>query len=192
MSDGDNLCWLQGGWALDPKWWAAPERGQMPLGWTFSPSAQRLLPTVLAYAHETATANDVLVGGPSGAGYTYPSRLPAAAQAAYANGTAALMRAGGLRTLNVIDDFPTSDTLAPLLEQDGVDALFGYTYADYYAGLRGTVTWVGDKPLIGARIALWDNANSSQVGKKDALGVEALVDFLATLPRTLAWLWRPP
>ena len=27
MSDGDNLCWLQGGWALDPKWWAAPERG---------------------------------------------------------------------------------------------------------------------------------------------------------------------
>jgi len=186
MSDGDNLCWLQGGWALQPQWWASPQRGQVPIGWTFSPAAQRLFPTVLDYAHEQATSNDVLVAGPSGAGYTYPSRLPAALQAPYANMTSALMRASAMRTLNVIDDFPTADTLAPLLEQEGVDALFTYTYADYYAGLRGTVTWVGDKPLIGARIALWDDAGPADVGKKDALGVEALVDMLATLPKTPA------
>lgn len=91
-----------------------------------------------------------------------------------------------MRTINVIDDFPSTDTLKSLLMHDGVDAIFGYTYADYYAGMRGTVTWMGDKPLIGARVALWDNAGAGDIGKKDALGVDALVEMLATLPKTPA------
>ena len=72
MSDGDNLCWLQGGWALQEQWWASPQRGQVPIGWTFSPAAQQLFPTVLDYAHEVATPNDTLVAGRAARGTPTP------------------------------------------------------------------------------------------------------------------------
>jgi hypothetical protein len=120
---------------------------------------------VLSYATSEATANDQLVAGPSGAGYTYPSHLPPAKQQEYAQLTASLMHDAGMKSVNVIDDFPTTDTLKALFDQPEVSAIFGYTYGDYYSGLRGTVTWSGDKPLVGSRVSLWDDANSSSIGK---------------------------
>ena len=141
----------------------------MPLGWTFSPGAARLLPPVLSYATSEASANDQLVAGPSGAGYTYPSHLPPAKQQEYAQLTASLMHDAGMKSVNVIDDFPTTDTLKALFDQPEVSAIFGYTYGDYYSGLRGTVTWSGDKPLVGSRVSLWDDANSSSIGKVPGL-----------------------
>ena len=70
LSDGDNL-----GEALMMRTrelqWDRPERGRIPLGWSFAPAAARLAPPVLNYYLRTASAHDYLVGG-LGIGYTEP------------------------------------------------------------------------------------------------------------------------
>jgi hypothetical protein len=102
MSDGDNLCWVSGGWATDPKWFGSPDRGKVPLGFTVAPALAALAPTVLAYAHAHATVNDTLVAGPSGIGYSYPDKFRRQAVPAFSDLTASFMKAGGLRLINVI------------------------------------------------------------------------------------------
>ena len=70
ISDGDNL-----GEALMMRTrnlqWDKPQRGDVPMGWSFAPGAARMAPTVLNYYLRTATPNDLLVGG-LGVGYTEP------------------------------------------------------------------------------------------------------------------------
>jgi hypothetical protein len=69
MSDGDNL-----GYDMNTmrEYWDAPERGQIPLGWTVSPYLMELAPAVMDYFYSTRTAMDGFVAGPSGAGYIFP------------------------------------------------------------------------------------------------------------------------
>jgi len=67
MSDGDNIQWLQGGWRSD-EWYGSPDRGAVPIGWTFAPAMESLAPVILDWAKSNATANDTFVAGPSGAG----------------------------------------------------------------------------------------------------------------------------
>jgi hypothetical protein len=70
ISDGDNL-----GEALMMRTrdlqWDKPERGSVPIGWSFAPAAARMAPPVLNYYLRTASPNDLLVGG-LGVGYTEP------------------------------------------------------------------------------------------------------------------------
>lgn len=70
ISDGDNL-----GEALMMRTrelqWDKPERGSIPMGWSFAPAAARMAPPVLNYYLRTVSPNDLLVGG-LGVGYTEP------------------------------------------------------------------------------------------------------------------------
>lgn len=70
ISDGDNL-----GEALMMRTrdlqWDKPERGGIPMGWSFAPAAARMAPPVLNYFLRTASPDDLLVGG-LGVGYTEP------------------------------------------------------------------------------------------------------------------------
>ena len=49
--------------------WDDPARGSVPIGWTVSPLAADLDSGMLNHYWSTATTNDCLVSGPSGAGY---------------------------------------------------------------------------------------------------------------------------
>jgi hypothetical protein len=73
MTDGDNLQYCQHAMR---RLWDMPERGRAPLNWTVSPLLHDAAPAILAYYQRTATPNDLLVVGPSGAGYTYPRAWP--------------------------------------------------------------------------------------------------------------------
>ncbi|BCB83929.1 GxGYxYP domain-containing protein [Phytohabitans suffuscus] len=73
MTDGDNLQYCQHAMR---RLWNLPERGQAPLNWTVSPLLRDAAPAILAYYQRTATPNDLLVAGPSGAGYAYPRVWP--------------------------------------------------------------------------------------------------------------------
>lgn len=66
ISDGDNVQYMQHGLR---RLWRDPARGAIPIGWTVSPLAADLDPGMLNYYYRTATTNDCLVSGPSGAGY---------------------------------------------------------------------------------------------------------------------------
>ncbi|SEW39089.1 GxGYxY sequence motif-containing protein [Chitinophaga sp. YR573] len=73
LSDGDNLQYVE---HLMRKLWNNPDRGAVPMGWTLSPAMLDAMPGALNYYWQTSTANDNLISGPSGYGYTYPNSWP--------------------------------------------------------------------------------------------------------------------
>ena len=77
LSDGDNLQYVE---HLMRKLWANPDRGKVPIGWTLSPAMVDAMPGALDYLWASSTANDCLISGPSGYGYTYPNLWSDAAQ----------------------------------------------------------------------------------------------------------------
>ncbi len=100
MSDGDNLQYLQHRMF---QLWNDPTRGRLPIGWTFSPVTLQVVPAMAAYYTSTATTNDELIVGPSGAGYMYPSHWPSEQLPEYLRGTGQLMQAMNMTTLEVLD-----------------------------------------------------------------------------------------
>ncbi len=100
LSDGDNIQYCQ---HYLPRLWDDPVRGTIPLGWTLSPLLLQSAPTMAAYYQETATANDELVAGPSGAGYMYPTHWPRAHLPKFLQQAGELMAGMGMTTLEVLD-----------------------------------------------------------------------------------------
>ena len=84
LSDGDNIQYMQHVMKLR---WSDAARGSIPIGWTVSPLAADVDPTMLDYYWSTATKNDCLISGPSGAGYTHMENWNAANGSAYARVT---------------------------------------------------------------------------------------------------------
>eukprot|EP00929_Paragymnodinium_shiwhaense_P080079 TRINITY_DN41747_c0_g1_i1.p1 TRINITY_DN41747_c0_g1~~TRINITY_DN41747_c0_g1_i1.p1 ORF type:complete len:583 (+),score=77.00 TRINITY_DN41747_c0_g1_i1:137-1885(+) len=180
MSDGDNLQWTLGPWSVDAKWFGNERRGEVPLGWTFSPATNWLAPSVLHNVSLSLTQQDELIAGPSGVGYMYPTEWPDSLSD-FAALTSRAMGKGHMRLLNVIgknDDVPDRSTLAPLLEPENIDGMIYYPFGGGYSGLRGAVWFVNGKPVVSGRYSLWGEAASGLM-----LGVDALVKALATLPK---------
>lgn len=100
MTDGDNLQYCQHAMR---RLWDMPERGRVPLNWTVSPLLRDAAPAILAYYQRTATPNDVLVAGPSGAGYAYPGRWPIRDLPAFTRQTAEYTRDLGPPVVNVLN-----------------------------------------------------------------------------------------
>nr|AYQ75626.1 hypothetical protein EAV92_12610 [Cohnella candidum] len=73
FSEGDNFQYNQ---HRLRNLWDDPGRGQVPINWTSSPLLYDGAPAILDYYLSTATDNDQLVAGPSGAGYFYPNVWP--------------------------------------------------------------------------------------------------------------------
>ena len=179
MSDGDNLCWLQGDWRK-ASWYGSPDRGAVPIGWTFAPAAAELIPTVLEGARRGATVNDSFIAGPSGAGYYFPDAVPIDRRDAFQQATGQLMELSGMDLLNVIGAAPAAEALEPLLASAAVRALFFWTYGAGYSGMRGNVAWLGGKLVVGGRVSLW--GESTDVSST-MVGPEALVRVLSSLPK---------
>jgi putative glycoside hydrolase with GxGYxYP motif len=100
ISDGDNLQYDQ---HRMYHLWQDTARGSIPLGWTISPALIEAAPTLAAYYRGTATRNDELVAGPSGAAYMWPSSWPAQHLDTFLRETGELMRRMNLRTIQVLD-----------------------------------------------------------------------------------------
>ena len=69
LSDGDNIQYCQHSLKTETLW-ESEDRGSIPIGWTASPLLLDAAPQILNYYYKTATDNDQLIIGPSGAGYT--------------------------------------------------------------------------------------------------------------------------
>ncbi|MGW2342324.1 GxGYxYP domain-containing protein [Streptomyces sp. NPDC001661] len=93
VGEGDNIQYCQ---RRMRDIWDDPERGDVPVNWTVSPLLADIGPAQLAYYQGTATDNDLLVCGPSGAGYTYPGSWPKAALDAYTELTGRYLRRTGM------------------------------------------------------------------------------------------------
>jgi hypothetical protein len=100
MSDGDNLQYSE---LRMQQLWSDSARGSIPIGWTISPVLMQAAPSLVAYYASTATANDELLAGPSGAGYIYPSLWPTKNLPAFLELTGQLMQQMNLSVLEILD-----------------------------------------------------------------------------------------
>ena len=109
LSDGDNIQYMQHVMKMR---WDSSARGSVPIGWTVSPMAAELDPAMLNYYWSTATANDCLISGPSGAGYTHMQNWNAANLAGYAKLSDPYLQRSGLRVITVWEQVTTGVALA--------------------------------------------------------------------------------
>ncbi len=100
FSDGDNLQYDQHRLRTI---WDDPNRGKVPLNWTISPLLIDAAPIMLHYYQSTQTPNDLIVAGPSGAGYTYPGDWPSAALATFTKRTGQYMTRAGLKVIDALN-----------------------------------------------------------------------------------------
>ena len=150
ISDGDNVAWDIRGLK---QYYGNADRGRFNVGYGVSPSLVDLAPAVLRWYYENASGGDQFVAGPSGLGYVYPSRMPAADLDQFAGRLNAYMGRADLRIAEILDDqnaFDRTDLWSDYLRQPNIDALF-YSGPDAH----GQIGWVNDKPVIGQRDALW-------------------------------------
>src|SRR5205807_7836113 len=98
MTDGDNVQYDQ---HLMRQRWDDAARGQVPISWSLQPLLLDAAPAVLSYYQRTATAQDDLIAGPSGAGYMFPGSWPHDALSTFTQTSGRYMRAAGLRSLMV-------------------------------------------------------------------------------------------
>lgn len=73
FGEGDNIQYCQ---RHLRELWDNADRGKVPTNWTIDPVLADAGPAIYRYYQKTATKNDLLICGPSGAGYTYGNSWP--------------------------------------------------------------------------------------------------------------------
>jgi hypothetical protein len=182
LSDGDNVQYMQHHLKAN---WGNSARGSVPIGWTAQPLTADLDPAMLNYYWSTATTNDCLVAGPSGAGYTRVNYWGAANVAAYTQASSPYLQRSGMKVITVwvtlsgptATAFSTNcSTLLGLIDDgDGAystvygtlptigfpsDANYSSTAAQLLTGITNAATnWHGTAPLfIAVQGSGWDIA----------------------------------
>ncbi|GCE51174.1 GxGYxY motif-containing protein [Thermosporothrix hazakensis] len=192
MSDGDNLQYNE---RYMYKLWNNPDRGKVPISWTISPLLRDASPLILDYYQRTATANDVLISGPSGMGYFYPTEWPQDELPTYFEHTKQYLRQTGLTTIAVLDSGNVNTRVAQAYKKNmGVNGAF-YMYdtkstTSVVEGLpvsvqihdltrdriladiqQAAANWDGTSPLfISVQLIAWETTPSDVVYLTQQLG----------------------
>lgn len=179
LSDGDNLQWQMGSFMHHPSYWAAPERGRFPFGWTacLADMSQVAVPA-LRHMAATATPNDTAVMAEAGYFYAdeYGARLaePGRALEEHMDQVAATMARLDIHLLELITG---GDCRSPAAQEayrriarrlPGLHGILVIQYAPYNGG-QGEVMWVENReeetiPVIPARYCLWSKLRSPGCG----------------------------
>jgi GxGYxYP putative glycoside hydrolase C-terminal domain/GxGYxY sequence motif in domain of unknown function N-terminal len=100
MSEGDNLQYCE---HRLRDLWDDPARGSVPINWSISPLLADAAPALMHYFQASQTPNDLLLAGPSGAGYTYPDRWPAADLEKFTTNTGQYLRRTGMDVIYTLN-----------------------------------------------------------------------------------------
>jgi hypothetical protein len=183
ISDGDNMQYDQHRMAA---LWKDSVRGSIPIGWTISPSLVQTASSLAAYYISTASPNDELIAGPSGAGYMYPSDWPQAQLPAFLKITGELMQSMKLSIIQVLDSGSS---------QAFVDAGLQTTYVDVLApfGMKGILSGSGQKQSSWKKISgvpvLQNLGLADSVSKTVSLIKNASAQYLNVY--VMAWTMTP-
>ncbi|MFO1093905.1 MAG: GxGYxYP family putative glycoside hydrolase [Planctomycetaceae bacterium] len=172
-SDGDNVQWLQGSFFGNSSYWANPDRGRIPFGWSgcFAHLCQ-FCPSAIDYAWESRKPNDSWIEW--GGGYYYPDLFALErpqrweSLTEHAHSTWQLMQRTGTLIIGFNVWRPASpDALRAYQtfaqQTEGLLAMFVFQYAPYEGG-AGQVFWVKDRagvdvPVVTARYSIWEHVN---------------------------------
>jgi hypothetical protein len=173
FGEGDNIQYCQ---RHLRDLWDDPKRGEAPANWTISPLLLETGPGLFSHYQRTATANDLLVCGPSGAGYTYPGSWVPDQFTQYLKLTGSVLRRTGM---DLVYSYSSRENNKWVLLSEEIAHGFAT-----YTPLKGIMqTWDGDLlavrqgglPIVGqwgapgkaaeykaaldARVAQWDGAS---------------------------------
>jgi len=170
VTDGDNLQYNQ---HRMRQIWDDPDRGKVPLNWTVQPLGVDAAPAFLSYYQQTATANDYLMAGPSGAGYVYPGDWPAGEFSEYTRMTTRYLDRTGIDAAVILNRAGGQDVyLGAETAQRFVDAVrpiglleswTTYTWTSDVSGTPVSVSWQASsvaeaQQAIVAASAGWDGS----------------------------------
>lgn len=170
-SEGDNLQYDE---HKLRQLWADPKRGVVPANWSINPLLADAAPSLLSYYQRTATGNDCLVAGPSGAGYTYPGMWPDTKLDAFTRLTGRYMRRTGMEVIYALNrnndtDLPMSAAVADSYRRhaDPLGILYNWETSGHVGVISGVpiVTQIGVSTLSQGQSALeaaahgWDGAS---------------------------------
>jgi len=116
MSDGDNIQYDQRRLRYE---WDDPSRGAVPINWTISPLLLDAAPAIYDHYTRSATAKDLFMAGPSGAGYAYPSSWPDRTFRTFTAQTGTYMQQAGITTIDILN--APNGVRMPLTEVDARD-----------------------------------------------------------------------
>ena len=173
LSDGDNLQYVE---HLERKLWDNPDRGKVPMGWTLSPAMIDAMPGALDYLWTTSTANDCLLSGPSGYGYTYPNLWddPATLDQ-FVRKTDSYEQRAGFRIITVWNTIT-----------GGIDLNVGDSYATNAPSLLGVTA-----QNTGGGLTIYDNSLPSlALACNYCTGEQAMKDFIASASQ--GWTRQEP
>jgi hypothetical protein len=155
LSDGDNVAFDL--WSMQTTY-ADPARGSFDMGYEISPALADLAPATMRWYYENASAGahrDAFVAGPSGSGYMFPSKMPAADLGPYLDRLDAFMAAADLGIVSILDRGAVGrmDLWSAYLGRPHIDAVF---YFDYDYNTKGEIAFTAPgKPVIASRDRLW-------------------------------------
>jgi hypothetical protein len=138
ISDGDNLQYCQHHLL---HLWNNPLRGSLPLGWTIAPALWQVMPRLANFYRRTASAQDVLIAGPSGAAYMLPSHWPREHDAAFLQLTAQSFQAMQPALLQVLDSRSWLSWFSMKFLNPALQERFAAQLAPH--GLRGILSGAG-------------------------------------------------
>jgi GxGYxYP putative glycoside hydrolase C-terminal domain len=150
ISDGDNIAYNL--WSMN-EYLRGPGRGSFDVGYGITPSTVDLAPGPLRWYFDNALPNEDFIAGPSGQGYTFPSRMPPADLDRYVRRLNDYLGKADLGITEILEDqevFGRTDLWSKYLRQPNVDALF------YFGpGSTGQIDRVQGKPVVAQRDVLW-------------------------------------
>jgi len=199
LSDGDNIQYMQHAMKIR---WDHSARGSIPIGWTVSPLALDMDPVMLDFYWGTATTNDCLVSGPSGAGYTHMDRFSSAHLTAFARISDSYLKRCGLRLITIWDRVNTGvarafatncPSLLGLTDQGGgnyttvnlglrtlgLSPAYSSSVTDIITGITNSTAarnWNGTAPqFVGAQGNVWDITPGDLLAVANALDTNKYV-----------------
>jgi hypothetical protein len=140
LSDGDQLMMMHTGELGN---WYSPQRGSVPFNWETQPLLTEIAPALFEKYTSTATENDCLIAGPSGAGYIVPPLVPQLD--AYIKETARVCEQAGINVVTTYVADPPVRVLRSLANHPG--GIIGYL-AGYAVVTRAPSQLVQGIPII--------------------------------------------
>ena len=157
VSDGDDLQWLLNRGDHDA-WWGSATRGDIPLGWTFSPALYRLAPTVWNYYMDTMTAQDEIICGASGIGYCFDDIAFNEGFKGFLSQTGSFMAEAGIDLVAVFGNkFPDKPYLQGYTRQSAVKGVVYTSYSPWVVPLTTSPLSCNEKIIIPTSINLSGN-----------------------------------
>jgi hypothetical protein len=176
LSDGDQFTLMN---TAEVGNWRRPEHGLVPFNWEVQPLLVELAPALLGYYYQHLTPADMLIAGPSGAGYVIPPLVPNLP--AYMQESARLCDLADIRITTSYTSNPPGRVIRDHAEAPG--NFLGYI-AGYFHLNKTPMTMAGKRPFVSYA---WPHVTQIGLQADQVLaGIRRLVDAPGSGPRFIA------